>query len=110
MWFFKKSPPPADATTAPAHVVAAPASASVIETLRATVARISRDHLAPESIDIRAHLLDSGYIDSLSSTELLADIEHRFGVRIEEIQIVGKLCTIEALAREIESRTTGSTP
>ena len=98
----------AAATRAPA--VAAPASASVIETLRATVARISRDHLAPESIDIRAHLLDSGYIDSLSSTELLADIEHRFGVRIEEIQIVGKLCTIEALAREIESRTTGSTP
>jgi len=110
MWFFKKSPPPADATTAPAHVVAAPASASVIEILRATVARISRDHLAPESIDIRAHLLDSGYIDSLSSTELLADIEHRFGVRIEEIQIVGKLCTIEALAREIEGRATGSTP
>jgi acyl carrier protein len=110
MWFFKKSPPPAGATAAPALAVAAPASASIIEALRATVARISRDHLAPESIDIRAHLLDSGYIDSLSSTELLADIERRFGVRIEEIQIVGKLCTIAALAREIEDHAVGSTP
>ena len=110
MWFFKKSPPPADATAASAPAVAAPGSASVVETLRATVARISRDHLPPESIDIRAHLLDSGYIDSLSSTELLADIERRYGVRIDEMQIVGKLCTIDALAREIEGRAAGATP
>jgi len=110
MWFTKKSPPSAAATTAPAPAVAAPDSASVVETLRATVARISRDHLAPESIDIRAHLLDSGYIDSLSSTELLADIERRYGVRIDEMQIVGKLCTIDALAREIEGRAAGSIP
>jgi acyl carrier protein len=110
MWFFKKSPPPADTTAAPAPAAPPSTSASIIEDLRATVARISRDHLSPESIDVRAHLLDSGYIDSLSSTELLADIERRFGVRIEEIQIVGKLCTIDALAREIAGRAVGPTP
>jgi acyl carrier protein len=110
MWFFKKSPPSADATAASAPTGAGLTSASVVETLRATVARISRDHLPPEAIDIRAHLLDSGYIDSLSSTELLADIERRFGVRIDEMQIVGKLCTIAALAREIEGHAVGPSP
>ena len=72
------------------------------------VARISRDHLSPESLDVRAHLLDSGYVDSLSATELLAEIERRYAVRINEMDIVGKLCTIEALAREIESRSNGA--
>jgi acyl carrier protein len=76
--------------------------------LRATVSRISRDHLPPETLDLRAHLLDSGYIDSLSATELLTDIERRYGVRIDEMDIVGRLCTIDALAREIESRAGGS--
>jgi hypothetical protein len=38
----------------------------------------------------------------------LADIERRFGVRIDEMDIVGRLCNIEALAREIESRASGT--
>jgi acyl carrier protein len=106
MWFSKKSSPqPVVASVAPAEI---PLSSSVVDGLRATVARLSRDHLPPDAIDIRAHLLDSGYVDSLSSTELLTDIERRFGVRIQEMDIIGRLCTIEALAREIESRANGT--
>jgi acyl carrier protein len=106
MWFSKKSsqqPEPAVAAVAPAG-----APALVTDWLRATVARLSRDHLPSDAIDVRAHLLDSGYVDSLSSTELLTGIERQFGVRIQEMELVGKLCNIEALAREIESRANGA--
>jgi acyl carrier protein len=109
MWFFsKKSPAKSDFGAASPVAAEAPASGAVLDMLRATVSRISRDHVPPESLDLRAPLLDSGYIDSLSATELLADIERRYGVRIGEMDIVGRLCTIEALAREIESRAAGS--
>jgi acyl carrier protein len=102
MWFSKKSnPPPIAASSTPE---AAPTSSRTVDWLRASVSRISRDHIPPEEIDIRAHILDSGYVDSLSATELLAGIERQFGVRIQEMDIVGRLCTIEALAREIDVR------
>ena len=108
MWLFsKKSPVKSDFGVASPAVAEVPGSGTVLDMLRATVTRISRDHVPSESIDIRAHLLDSGYIDSLRATELLADIERRYGVRIDEMDIVGRLCTIEALAREIESRASG---
>lgn len=79
-----------------------------MDLLKATVSRVSRDHIPVADLDERAHLLDSGYIDSLSATELLAEIERRYQVRIEEMDLVGRLCTLEALAREIETRTGGT--
>jgi acyl carrier protein len=109
MWFSsKKSPAKSDFVAASPVGAEAPGFGTVLDMLRATVSRISRDHLPPETLDVRAHLLDSGYVDSLSATELLADIERRYGVRIDEMDIVGRLCTIEALAREIESHASGS--
>jgi acyl carrier protein len=107
-FFSKKSasntvPPPA-----PPAGAAVPASGSVLDLLKATVSRISRDHIPVADLDVRAHLLDSAYIDSLSATELLAEIERRYQVRIEEMDVVGRLCTLEALAREIETRTGGT--
>jgi acyl carrier protein len=80
----------------------------VLDLLRATVSRLSRDHIPAGDLDLRAHLLDSGYIDSLSATELLAEIERQYQVRIGEMDLVGRLCTLEALAREIESRAGGT--
>ena len=109
MWFSsKKSPAKSDFGTASPTGAEAPGSGTVLDFLRATVSRISRAHIPPESLDVRAHLLDSGYVDSLSATELLVDIERRYAVRIGEMDVVGRLCTIEALAREIESRAAGS--
>ncbi len=72
------------------------------------MSRVSRDHVPAAQLDVRAHLLDSGYIDSLTATELLAEIERRYRMRIEEMDIVGRLCTLEALAREIEARAGGT--
>jgi acyl carrier protein len=107
-FFSKKSPAKSDFAAALPAGVPEPGSGSVLDMLRATVSRISRDHVPAADLDVRAHLLDSGYIDSLSATELLAEIERRYQVRIGEMDIVGRLCTIEALAREIESRTGGA--
>jgi len=111
MWFSsKKSPPKSDLATAAPTEEAKAAAGSVLDLLKATVSRISRDHIPAADLDVRAHLLDSGYIDSLTATELLAEIERRYRVRIEEMDIVGRLCTIDALAREIEARTGGAAP
>ena len=108
MWFSnKKSPGKSDIAVASPAKGDATGTGTVLDMVRGTVSRISRDHVPPESLDVRAHLLDSGYVDSLSSTELLTEIERRYGVRIEEMEIVGRLCNIEALAREIEVRASG---
>jgi len=77
-----------------------------MDMLRETVSRISRDHIPAAELDVRAQMLDSGYIDSLSATELLAEIERQYKVRLGEMDLVGRLCTLESLAREIESRGT----
>jgi acyl carrier protein len=107
--FSKKTPAKTDSAPA-ASVVPAAASGSVLDVLRATVSRLSRDHVPAQDLDPRAHLLDSGYVDSLSSIELLAEIERRYHVRIDEMDIVGRLCTIDALAREIEACAGGTAP
>jgi acyl carrier protein len=107
-FFSKKSPAKSDFAAALPAGGPEPGAGSVLDMLRATISRISRDHIPPESLELRAHLLDSGYVDSLSATELLTEIERRYGVRIDEMDIVGRLCTIEALAREIEARASGT--
>jgi acyl carrier protein len=114
MGFFSKKPStksdqsPVSPSSSPQETPSASAE-SPLGMLRATVSRISRDHIAGADLDVRAHLLDSGYIDSLSATELLAEIERRYHVRFSEMDLVGRLCSIEALVREIESRTGGAT-
>jgi len=109
MWFSgKKSPPKSDLATASPAAEAQAAAGTVLDLLKSTISRVSRDHIPIDQLDVRAHLLDSGYIDSLTATELLAEIERRYHVRIEEMDIVGRLCTLEALAREIEARAGGA--
>jgi acyl carrier protein len=104
--FSKKSQPKSDLPSAAPASSPAGAPGQVMDMLRATVSRISRDHIPAADLDVRAHLLDSGYIDSLSATELLAEIERHYKVRIDEMDLVGRLFNLESLAREIESRGT----
>ncbi len=73
--------------------------------LRGCLARLSEGKLAPATIEPRSHMFDYGYLDSFRSAQLLAYIERRFGVQVPEMQLVGKLCTVEALGKHIgESR------
>ena len=104
-FFSKKRENKSDFPSPPAAAApSAEPAGSPLDMLRATVSRLSRDKIPADDLDLRAHLLDSGYIDSLSSTELLTEIERRYHVRIDEMALVGRLCSIEALAREIEAR------
>jgi acyl carrier protein len=109
MLFFGKKNPAESEVEAPASAgVGTAALGPVLGALRVVVSRLSRDHVPAANIEVNAHLLDSGYIDSLSATELLAEIERQYKVRIDEMDIVGRLCTLSALAREIETRTVGA--
>jgi len=106
--FSKKSSAKPDATTTTSAGSSTDTSAgNVPDVLRDMISRISRDHIPVQDLDMRAHLLDNGYVDSLSATELLAEIERRYHVRIGEMDLVGRLCNLEALVREIETRTKG---
>jgi acyl carrier protein len=98
----KKEPnaPAASAAVEPSGP--APTDAEAIQReLRECLARLSEGKLAADAIDPRSHLFDFGYLDSFRSAELLAFVERRFGVQVPEMQLVGKLCTVDALSRHI---------
>jgi acyl carrier protein len=48
-----------------------------------------------------AHLLDEGYLDSQSSASLMLLIETRYGVRLAEVELTGRLHSVDALARHV---------
>ena len=100
----KEAKPKAAAAPASEPQGPAPTGAEAIQReLRACLAGLSDGKLTPDAIDPRSHLFDFGYLDSFRSAELLAFIERRFGVQVPEMQLVGKLCTVDALGRHIEA-------
>ncbi len=72
---------------------------------------VLRGHIALQSdgvhtldtIEGDGHLFDEGYLDSLSSVSLVALIEDRYGVQVEEVELVGRLSTVDALAEHIDA-------
>ena len=54
-----------------------------------------------EAIDPAASLIDHGYLDSLSAASFLAQIEEEYGIEITEVDLVGRLASLEALARHL---------
>jgi acyl carrier protein len=77
----------------------------LVDGLRRTLIEIADGKLRPEDVSADAHMFDFGYVDSLSAVTFLAHIEERYGVRIEDIDLVERLSTLEALAAHIlESR------
>jgi len=77
--------------------------ASVLDDLRRHIGASSRDSLPADAIDTRAHLYDAGYVDSITGADLLVHIERRYGLFIPETDLVGRLCSLDALARHIVS-------
>ena len=69
------------------------------------LAELSEGKLAAGAIDARGHLFDYGYVDSLSAVMFLAHIEEKYGVHIEDMDLVEKYTNLDAIARHIaESR------
>jgi acyl carrier protein len=63
----------------------------------ATILEQADGRLSRDDIDPYAHLFDFGYVDSLSAVNLLATIEARFGVTVDEVDVVGRLSTLSEL-------------
>jgi len=73
----------------------------MVELLRRDLAEISDGDLRFEEIEPDAHLFDFGYVDSLRAVLLIARIEERFDIEIEDVEFVEALTTVTALARRI---------
>lgn len=75
-----------------------PGREELIESLRVNLAQISDGKLSPADIDSSQHVFDYGYIDSLSAVMFLAQIEERYGIRIDDVDLVERYNTLEAIA------------
>lgn len=71
------------------------------EALRRELVEISEGELSLEEIDPEAHILDFGYVDSLRAVMLLARIEERFGVEIEDMELLESLTTLRSIATRV---------
>jgi len=72
--------------------------ADVEKTLRGFFVERSGGSLTPDAIDPTVHVFEAGYVDSMNSLTLLDFIEQRFGVTVPEVDLVGPLSTVAALA------------
>jgi len=86
-----------------------PQPADSLEAVRAAIcARIielSDEPLSAEEIDAGEPLFDAGYLDSMSSAALLEYIASGYGVEIQEVELVGRLSTLDALTAHVYTTT-----
>jgi acyl carrier protein len=73
----------------------------IVAGLTQQLAELSDGKLAASTIDAKGHLFDFGYVDSLSAVQFLAHIEEKYGVAIEDMELVEKYTTIDAIARHV---------
>ena len=97
---------PIPAAPTPARRVPPGSVSDVRERLRSHLATLSDGKLSVEAIDPAASLIDHGYLDSLSAATFLAQIEEEYGIEITEVDLVGRLASLEALARHLHREET----
>lgn len=95
------------ASTAPGAIGAAPEPSGALARLLDALSQIS----GHESIDPRSSFFDLGF-DSLSLTQVVADVRARFGVSVAFRELMGALSTPALLAERLErdGATTGGAP
>ena len=71
--------------------------------LRIEIARESDGQVEADGFDGQASLIDDGILDSLGSVRILLLIEERYGVHIEEVDLLGRLHCLDALAGHVAS-------
>lgn len=97
---------PAQESQAPPAPVAdarpdAAAGAGIVAELTNCLVRESDGKLSLGEVETGVHLFDYGYLDSLSAVAFLGFIEERYGVAVSEVDLVGRLCTLDALEEYI---------
>jgi acyl carrier protein len=73
----------------------------IVAALKQQLAELSEGKLQATAIDARGHLFDYGYVDSLSAVMFLAHIEEKYGVHIEDMDLVEQYTTLDGVARHI---------
>lgn len=75
--------------------------AAIVDELRSRIVEYSEGKLREEDVDAGQSILDQGYVDSLSAVMLLAHIEERWGVTIEDTELLEGLNTLDAMAQRV---------
>lgn len=73
----------------------------ILAGLKQQLAELSEGKLDAASIESGGHLFDYGYVDSLSAVMFLAHIEETYGVHIEDMDLVEKYTTLDAIAQHV---------
>ena len=73
----------------------------IVAELKQQLAELSEGKLEAGAIEATGHLFDYGYVDSLSAVMFLAHIEEHYGVHIEDMDLVEKFTTLDAIARHV---------
>ena len=73
----------------------------IVNGLRKQLAELSEGKLDAATIEPTGHIFDYGYVDSLSAVMFLAHIEEQYGVHIEDMDLVEKYTTLDAIARHV---------
>lgn len=82
----------------------------IVESLRRVVVEQADGTRAPADVGTADHLYDCGHVDSIGGLALLGFIEDRYGVTIDEADLVGRLYSLDALARHILSSVSSAPP
>ena len=77
----------------------------IVQKLKQQLAELSEGKLDATKIESKGHLFDYGYVDSLSAVMFLAWIEESFGVHIEDLDLIEKYTTLDAIARHVAENT-----
>lgn len=78
-----------------------PSHDALVEELRQRLVTLAEGKLRAEEIEARGHLFDYGYVDSLSAVTFLAVLEQEYGTRIEDVELLDQLSTLDAIAERI---------
>jgi acyl carrier protein len=90
---------PASPATAPA-----PDTDALRDELLRLLVEAAEGKFQPEEIDPAANFFDYGYVDSLSGVVFLAEIEERYGVEIDDMEVVERLNTLDLLTAHVAER------
>jgi acyl carrier protein len=80
----------------------------IVDELRSIVAELSEGGVTADAVDTAAPLFDFGYVDSLTAVVLIERVRTRWGVEISEIDLVGRLHTLDALGEFVAAHGDGS--
>ena len=84
--------------TTATDAAAGDASDALRDELRDLLVQATEGKFSADEIDPSANFFDYGYVDSLSAVMFLAQIEESYGIRIDDVDLVERYNTLEAIA------------